>query len=443
MDKHHEVLKPLFIKMYIYRKGGIMYRLSLTMILIQICISWGEVKVEKILETHNVNEYNQWILANQQKYINLEPVLISAVTDNQGGKIQHIIDYYQISGSRRSREIVSNDSNATYIDVSVSNTHNRLHIFKFRANEIFETIIKDSEGEVILSKPYAVSYLATDIYIESLNPEYQYTQETCIRVLNQDGIITDRLMGIIGIDRDQCYIPYNKTFAVFRGIPASSYSVNDIFFCLNNQGKKIWRKTFCGPSSIFISDDGSYVGLNHGDTTSVYLLNGTLFRRYTAPNNGNISMKGAFSDNGEWLAVGCRSKIRLFNNGSGELVWEEEKSLAKNDDVIRFIGIVGNLDYVVIISRSHMLYIYNVTGDLIHTSDLSLGLVTHKIPVREHGRIVRYNQIESHFQNWSAKIVDNLICITKNQKHPTKTRPLIQIVYAIIAQSMGGEYEKK
>jgi hypothetical protein len=50
-------------------------RKIITLILILVIyFVWGDIKIEKKLETGNIEEYNQWVADNKTKHADLRPI---------------------------------------------------------------------------------------------------------------------------------------------------------------------------------------------------------------------------------------------------------------------------------------------------------------------------------------------------------------------------------
>ena len=55
-----------------------MHRTILLMLTFIFCLSWADVKVEKVLETTSIKEYNQWVKKNRTRYPGLKPYSVKA-----------------------------------------------------------------------------------------------------------------------------------------------------------------------------------------------------------------------------------------------------------------------------------------------------------------------------------------------------------------------------
>jgi hypothetical protein len=396
-------------------------RLSLVAVTCLFCLSQGEITVNQVLETTNISEFNQWVSENRLEYPGLKPVLIDCAHDLEKLSVkQYEITYYQKNGNILATEVINSDSFTAHVPL----TNDRLLIYKYKPgkeSEISQTIVKDAKGKTIFAVPYCVIYLGMDIYVESRS---RYA-EPDVKILNRTGKQVGVLKDVTWIDLSRLCIADDERYAVFNGIRGETY---DQIILINREGKEMWRRPgHC--YSLFMSKDGSKIGMHHGKTVSVFLEDGSFLSAYN-PFDVDHGFDNSFSEDGNWYLAGDYSKVEYYDNTTGELLWENDTLLAKHGDRVRYLGVIGNGELIVVLCFSHNIYVFGKEGNLLKKTNLDLGEEWHYTIDRQKDSIIK---TLGSAKKWFVEFVDDLVIVTKGKSYAFERRsdPLTKFVYKI------------
>ena len=385
------------------------------------CLSWGDITVKPLLENANITEFNRWVSENQAEYPGLKPILVDCAHDIQKLSVdQYEITYYQEDGKISATEVIHSDSFTAHVPL----TNDRLLIYKYqpgKESEISQTIVKDAKGKTIFSVPYGIVYLGMDIYVESRIPHTASDVNLLDRTGNHIGVLRE----VTWIDLSRLCIANDERYTVFYGIRDETY---DRIILLNREGTEMWRRSVhC--YSIFISKDGSKIGLHHGKNVSVLLEDGSYFCGYN-PFDVDHGFENSFSEKGNWYLAGDYSKIKYYDNTTGKELWEDDASLAEFGDRVRYLGVIGDGELIVVVCSSHNIYVFGREGNLLRKTNLDLGEEWHYAIDREKHSIIR---TKGPAKKWFVEFVDDLVIVTKGKIYPLASRsaPLMKFVYKI------------
>lgn len=412
-----------------------MQRVILATLVFIFCLSWAEMKVEKVLETTSIKEYNQWVKKNRAKYPRLRPIFIQFSMEWKDKMRKYIIEYYSDNGAKLKEEKITDS--LTYIGVSREN--DRVFITKtggYKSDD-YQITAKDKHGNLLFSSSMPLDYTGIgDVYFASnLGEDAWADAETEVRVLNETGQEIGKLKGFGGIEGMSLRIPNDGRYAVFRG-----YRSHGIMPCImiNKKGDEVWRKELRGIRTIFISGDGSMIGINvDAKMIYVYKEDGSLFREYNPFNNKEYDLRNALSENGDWLSTGLHSRIKFYNNKTGNLIWQDDTTLATKNDSVKYVHIIGDGEKILILCRSHDLYVFSRHGKLLGSQNLNLGKskVPKTIPtIDEKGRPTRkvVSEREVPFGYWKSEVIGDYLIITKEPEIPSYgTKGRMKIIYKI------------
>ena len=126
-----------------------MRRTIFAMFVFIFCLSWAEVKVEKVLETTSIKEYNQWVKRFKTEYPELRRIYVTAklIKKTRKNESRYNIYYYDEDGKRdHTEELMGN------VFIKTSPYYNAVGIYTSDHPYIWpsRTIIKNSRSEIVL-----------------------------------------------------------------------------------------------------------------------------------------------------------------------------------------------------------------------------------------------------------------------------------------------------
>ncbi len=398
------------------KEGGFMHRTILLMITFIFCLSWADVKVEKVLETTSIKEYNQWVQRNKAKYPDLEPILVQSSYEVRGALRQYTVRYYNQNGERIKEEVLE-DSRHT---VMVTYTNDRAIHCKKNPDFTYDVIIKDAKGERLFSlnnHKCHLTHTGIGLYVEELSAEAPADKNTTLRIFNESGQVVGALKGFGGINLVNIYSPTDRRYCVFQG--ANPYRSTPVIM-LNQEGKELWRYEIDrGVISLFISKTGSHIGILHSNKGRILVFdeNGNLVQEYTPFCENWYWILSAFSDEGELLVTGFRSGIKFYNNKTGALVWEDTVTLKEKADTVKYVHSMKNGELTLVLCNSHNMYVFDTTGKLLLVHNLMLGkrLTSRRIRDESKPKWFPYTikKVEVLTQNWYSDVVGEYLIINK------------------------------
>jgi hypothetical protein len=416
-----------------------MLRVIILLFSISFSFLSAELKIEKVLETTSINEYNQWIKENKLKYPALKPVLVKSVMKPEEKIMRYDVIYYTENGEEQKKETFEGENLA----VEVPLTNDRVIITRRKDGkepEFERVTVKNSEGEILFSLDtslvtHYLVYLGIDLYLEVLNAEVSADERTTLKIFNEKGEVIGQLKGISFIDRTQNnYMPEDERYCVFRAYTGRGTLP---VIMVDRNGKEVWRKNLIGsgPSSIFISKNGNVIGVNSDRDVYIYKEDGILVHKYNIFNNEKFGLiNSALSYDGKWLVTALHSNIKFFDTQIDAPLWEDSMTLKQNSDTVKFVHVIEDSNSILVLGRSQNLYVFNGDGQLIKTLNLTLG---KKLESRyiQRGKKIETIQTESDFltQDWDSDVVGEYLIINKDTKG-RRTQGLKRIVYRIFKE---------
>jgi hypothetical protein len=349
-----------------------MRKMILAILTFALCLSWAEVKVEKVLETTNTEKYNQWVVKNRTDVPCVRPILVDLEAYNIKSmedtvNIEHKIYYYSESGKLIKEEIIRESDVYFYIP----KTMDRIFIVKSRyKGGVDYRKVKNAKGETVLTLKVPMAYIGMDIYIESDIGE-DIPREADAKIFDENGDEIGVIKHLAGVDGSQLCIACDERYAVFRGVIANGRPI----ICIDATGRIRWRKDFeLSADRIFISADGTRIGVQYSNYVSIFNEDGNLINEFKLFEQGR-AFKFALSENGDFLAVtnySKKSKLAIYDVATGEPLWLNDSILTKNHDIVKSVHIDKN-ERVIVLCSSCNLYIFDKDGKLEYKKRLEVG----------------------------------------------------------------------
>ncbi|MCK4250697.1 hypothetical protein KAX97_04590 [candidate division WOR-3 bacterium] len=404
-----------------------MRRIIFAMFTFIFCLSWAEVKVEKVLETTSIKEYNQWVKQNKVKCPKLEPILIQSSHEIRGVLRQYTIRYYNQNGEKLKEETLQDSLLSIYVPF----TNDRLILRKKLQGDANEVTVKNAEGQVLFKRDDIRTHLAytgIGVYVEGLSAECPADENTVLRIFNENGQEIGTLRGFGFINLLNICAPNDRRYCVFEG--GNPYHGIPVIM-LNRTGKELWRYEIDrGVISLFISKTGLHIGILHSNKGKILVFdeNGNLVQEYTPFGENWYWILSAFSDDGQWLVTGFHSKVKFYNNKTGALVWEDTVTLKEKADTVKYVHSMKNGDFIIVLCNSHNIYVFDTTGKLLLVHNFRLG--KHLIPRRIHGTVTEFEVLT---QNWYSDVIGEYLIINKysNGVSGARTQGDMKIIYRI------------
>ncbi|MGQ9702028.1 MAG: WD40 repeat domain-containing protein [bacterium] len=413
-----------------------MWRNFLLILISIFCFCWAEVKVEKVLETTSIKEYNQWVKKNKARYPGLEPILVRTSHELRGTQHWYTVSYYNQDGERIKEEVLEDSLLSPYVPF----TNDRLILLRKLQGDANEVTVKNAKGQILFKrndiKTHLV-YTGIGVYIEGLSVFSPVGESTVLRTFNGEGQEIGALRGLGSINVTSICTPRDKHYCVFEALNAlRSTSV----IVLGQTGKELWRHEIDrGVLSLFISETGSHIGVLHSNKGKIMVFNenGNLVREYTPFGENWYWILSAFSDDGKWLATGFRSGVKFYNNKTGELIWEDTTTLKDKADTVKYVHIMENGKFILVLCNSHNMYIFDGTGKLLSVHNLGLGkrLTSRRIRDELKPKWFPYTVKKEKVltQNWFSDVIGEYLIINEftNGVSGAKTQGDTKIIYRI------------
>ena len=366
-------------------------------------LSWAEVRVEKVLETTSIKEYNQWVKKNKTKYPRLKPIYIQHEM-TKIGKSSTAVDYepertfdppstnpfineYNVRYYDEDGDIVKEEIIRGYVAVQVSLDFDEILINKrdhpwYPEKRI--SIVKDNRGNIKFTKDtiFSLRFTGAELYIEKADIEIGATS---LRLFDKNGSVIGNLEGASSPFDD--YLPVanaDKKFFVEGYRQEPDYRPG-LLFLYTQKGEVLWCKEFPwqekAPWGLHpsISGDGQVIAIGHVNKVYVYHLNGELWReyKYEYPHPAIT----ALSYDGRFLAIATReggTKVMLCDNKNGKMVWNKKIEGLVLSTKSRCIAMSPNGRYIALMLRPDQVYLLDEKGQILKQWDLH-GIVGHAV----------------------------------------------------------------
>ncbi len=353
-----------------------MKRLILAISAFFFCFSRAEVKVEKVLETTSIKEYNQWVKKNRARYPGLRPVYIKSimirrVKEKKLHKKYYKICYYDKNGRITDVEEIKGNW------VRVSPFFDMVEILESGPYYCAKTILKDKKGDVILidSSGFYLEFTGTDLLF--LNPpgEVPPGANPTIKIFD-----AARKLWVAEIHDswffDGCEVSSTRRYLACIMLKDNNvYTTNHLVF-LDAKGRELWRKSYVDEPdpnklpglSAAIAPDASTIVAGHNNNVFVYDSTGKLLRSYSLPSS--YPTKCGISDKGKYLLVATRNHIIKHNNETREEIWR--KGILEGTPMK--VVLSGDGRYGLIQFHPNIVYLIDENGDILKQWDLETAI---------------------------------------------------------------------
>ncbi len=378
-----------------------MRRIILAIATFIFCLFGAEVRVEKVLETTSVKEYNQWVKKNRAKYPGLKPIYIQTEII-KGARSRAAVDYepektfdpspdnpfineYRIRYYNENGDVVKEEIIRGYVAVRVSLNFDEVLINKrdhpwYPENRI--NIVKDKRGNIKIIRDDVFSLIFTGIeglYIEEA--DYECGSEY-LRLFDKNGNVIGTLEGA-----SRCMVTATSADGKFiiDGYAQEPNWKPGLLFLYAKNGVVLWRKEFAwqegAPQGLYpsISGDGNVIAVGHIDKVYVYKRNGEVWQEYGY--NPPYPALSALSYDGRFLAIVTReagTKVMLCDNEKGEIVWTKRIEGLTPSTCGRSIVISPDGRYVGVMMRPDKVYLFGENGQILKQWDLG-GIVAYAV----------------------------------------------------------------
>ncbi len=387
-----------------------MQRISLTILTFIFCLSWAEVRVEKVLETTSIKEYNQWVKKNKGKYPGLMPIYVNVkqVEKIEDGTYKYIIFYYDEEGKKRRSEEING-----YVFVKVSPYYDAVGIFMSDTNTPYalrsRSIIKDQYGEIICD--------TQDVYLAFVSPYFYLTIPSddevspaipTVKVFNAKNKLWISTLEDCWLlnERDVAH-SYNFNFSVVS-IEINSRFNSQHLILLDSDGREKWRKTFIdnpeklGGINVGIAPDGSMVAVVKDEKIYIYDSSGILQKEYPLPSLDFVQC--GISNLGKFLFIVSRSCIIKYDNESNLELWRKKITEGTPIKVV----LSKDSDYGLIQFHPNVVYLIKESGDILKQWNLETEIHYPTAPGGKKTTVIHPVQARLEFHNDIALIIHEL-----------------------------------
>ena len=323
----------------------------------------AEIKIEKILETESISQYNKWVKKNKERYPGLMPMYFKVEMINNMKKYK--IQYFNEEGNLLKEEFVEGENINVYTD-----ERNRIFIRK-RNNGGTTIEVKDKFGNslFVVKNIGSLFYLPKNLYIGEPPIEEDVTESPYLLIFNGKGELI-KILELKGcVDFSTIRIPTDSSYTLLRIVGGKDETI----LMIDSNGNEVWRRKFVGTHFVpFISKDGSKIGLNFylNKKIEVYNKNGEFEYIYEiSEKEGSSLYNSSFSLNGSYLITGTNYIIYFYDNNTHELIWR--KTIKERPKKFDFV--LGD-NYILVAYLSNDIHFYDKRGNLIGS---------FKIPLRE------------------------------------------------------------
>lgn len=360
----------------------------------------AEVKIETILETTQIKEYNNWIKNTESINFGINPIYIKFYLIKDIGSTIERKKYdperslnpsptnpytrkYKISYFNEDGRLNKEEEIMGYVAVKLSLNFDEVLIIQkdHPINpEKTVTTIKDRNGNVVFSSNniFSINFTGCGLYWEDIDVE---NFKTDIKLFNKNGNEINHLNNV--------WIPYHlmppvsldKKFLVEGFMPPfqNDSDPSQLVF-LSNEGMIIWKKEFSVPKSSVspiglypsISGDGNVISIGHLNKIYVYKKNGETWREYT--NDYSFPSLSSLTQDGKFLIVATResgTKLSFYNNETGALLWWKKVKDNPITMSLFSISISPDGNYIALVTRPNILYFFNNKGEILKRIELN------------------------------------------------------------------------
>jgi len=362
----------------------------------------AQVKVEKVLETTSVAEYNRWVKENKEKYSGLKAVYINI--ENVENMRKYKVQYWDKDGNLIKEETIEG-----WCLVRPENIYTKDKVIIDRFDKPMypskvETEVRDRYGNQLftLKDVWGLYNVGMDLYIGRPGEDPRYSPYS--QIFNGKGKFINTLWGMGNIDARTTRVPADSSYVAFIFIESDKF-IN--IALINRNGKELWRKNISKSYGVelFISKDGSRIGVSAMEKIYMYNRYGILLHIYEFPNC--YPYPSALSFDGHYLIALEKSNLYLWDNDKYKLIWEKE--LPSEPINIKF---VNRNKYILVIFPSHDIQIYKIEGNLLNSFNIPLGN-REFFKRTSSGEVIKITKPE---WEWGLEVIKNLIIIKSRTK---------------------------
>ncbi|MGQ9702940.1 MAG: hypothetical protein ACUVQT_10905 [bacterium] len=337
-----------------------MRRLILALATFIFCSLWAEVRVEKVLETTSIKEYNQWVKKNKAKYPGLKPYYLKTECIKWGKEWK--IYYYNEEGNLWKEELLKAKPGSDiyvrdypYIGRIVISQDDSI----LGACSDFIVTAKDNQGKQtysFITGPYTVNI-----------PEFGFIapnwERRCISFIDWYG---NNIGQIDDVDVMNFYVDALSIAPDRRKITISySFGTSRHYVILIDNGKVRWQKEFSSALELSMSDDGQYVCIGDAGKIFVYDNNGDSLYSFCFSPEGMYNPYSDFSQNNKYLVAAVTTELVLIDNTTGKLLWQKK---VEGDAYKRGVWFAKNDECIIITHISAAkTYVFDLEGNLLTT----------------------------------------------------------------------------
>lgn len=413
-----------------------MHRKILLMLTFIFCLSWTEVKVEKVLETTSIKEYNQWVKQNKVKCPTLKPELVlvkqtrnskTAGSYNEVFSIERTfsppisspfnseykIYYYDSVGNLKNIQVERG-----YISVWLYDEEGYIRIIRhdhpvYPSRSILE--MYNVHGNVVFSPDDSMPYIfptCAGFFIEyPFSIEGGRGEHPIVRIFSQDGRMLTKLTHVWTVDR-VVLSPDTQHIALYALENENSY--NRTLILISRNGKELWRKTIV-QSFDFVFLDNHRLAIGTKGKVHEYGIDGKRLHIYNAFNDRRNPLTRYIADK-DILVTSIGPEIHLYDNELKEKIQEIK---IPESSVMRYLFTNIDGSHSIAIYNSHKVYILNNnTGTIVKIFKVLMGEETHYRKELNGSDIVMKKYIEP-ITNWKCYYSCNyLIFKTQSKDEP-------------------------
>lgn len=390
----------------------------------------AEIKIEKVLVTESISEYNRWVKENKSKYPELEPIYFQ-IKQIKDGKYQpdapitfdpppehpstdiYEIYYYDYEKLSKIEQIIG------YIEIRILEGEKYLVIKRrdYGGNTIL--VLKDKSGKKLfeLSEDYVFMHLRDNYFI--MEP---YLEEGPLSAFDKLPIINIE-KGPKPVKYIYNITPYDITYGI-RYIAAKTYEREIVIFSYNFE--EIWRKKFqysgeplLGNKFIVIGNVGKVLIFDTlGELKYIYIPEENPAKQYAMSAPFSI-----FINHEKFLVTLSPSHkiLTLFDIESKKEKWRKELPCTPMvSSILKYLFSLFD-KYILLIYRNKDILVggilvINQEGDIINKLDFNLPKGKVKVFERmKAGKKIKFNEYE---WDWRVKFKEPFLIITgkKNKK---------------------------
>ena len=393
-----------------------MRRMILATFVFIFSLSWAEVKVEKVLETTSIKEYNQWVKKNKAQYPGLKRYYLNTEGIKWGKEWK--IYYYNEDGDLQKEELIKAKP-GWWLYVEVDWDWEKVMLVEndssLGESSPIITTIKNEKGEEIFSFEWGFDYI-TDAGVYTLpngigllrsRPYEDNPMDGYAELFTWDGRKIGRIEHLLSIDMISAIEMRSVATPDKRIMVLGSGGTDTAIFVEN--GKELWRKSPL--KYLSISDNGEYIagGINNDGEGTIYVYhhNGNFLYSYKFSHKSRSQPRSKFSSDNRYLAATFGGQLVLFDNIRGQQIWQKEC-----EGMI--LSFAGNNNYIIVVNkRAQKIYGYDTLGNLQATISMPYGEAIERKRTKE-GNIIESKVL---YASWTCEVHNDLIITTAGRQN--------------------------